>query len=238
VIVFLVVTLLLLGACASGGVEKTESAPTQPNEGPANTGPGNAAPSGGSAFDKLKAAMGGKPAKYTADYELTTSGQTIKETMSFDLPRLAVKMTSGTVQSWTIVNDKTIVACTKQASWQCFTVTNQEAPKDPAADLQNSLNENPGVTLTGACSRAGETGMKFKVVMNDASSDYCVTTDGIMLETTSTSAGQTMSMVATRVSRGVSEADFTPPATPVDMATYQQQLMAGQGLPAGVQIPS
>jgi hypothetical protein len=244
VIVIAMVGLLMLAACSSGGTQTTSSGSQQGNDIAAanNADAGNADASGGSAggsaLDKLKSAMGGK-FKYTADYEITTpDGPKVTQTMSFDSPKVAMKMSQQGTQSWIIYDGSKAIACTKASGdWMCLLAGEDLAPQEPSEDVIASLDENPDVQLAGACTRAGETGVKYKVTVPEGSSEYCVTTDGILLESTTTAQGKKTSMVATRVSRSVSASDFTPPATPVDMAAYQQQMMAGQGLPAGFEMP-
>ena len=222
VIAIAMVALLLLGACGSGSVETSTGASQQGNENAAanSADAGNEGSKGGSAdgsaLDKLKEAMGARAAlKYTAEYETQTPGAPkMTQTWAFDLPRMAIKTKSDEAgESWSIIDGSKVIVCSKSnAEWQCFQVSNDQAPTDPSEGLAGTLDDAPDVALAGACTRAGMTGVKYKVVAEGMSSSYCVTTDGILLETETTVDGQKTSQYATRVVRSVSASDFTPPA--------------------------
>ncbi len=246
VVVSVLVALLLLGACASGSGETTgdgaAAGAVDDGKGSSDTAGADDAsggPAGGGALDKIKSIMGLK-VKYTADYDINApDAPKMTQTWAFDLPRMAIKGTTSGSESWTIVDTNQVTVCTKiNAAWQCFKSSSGEAPTNPSDSLSASLDEQPDVALAGSCTRAGETGVKYKVSTDEMDSTVCYTVDGILLESSTTANGQTMSMVATKVVRSVSEKDFTPPAEVVDMAEFQKKMMADAGLPEGFEIPT
>lgn len=247
VVTIAMVALLLLGACSSGSVETSSSVGGSVDLGKGSSdtaGSDDAAggPAGGSALDTLKEAMGARASlKYTADYEMQSPGAPkMTQTWAFDLPRMAIKTKSAEAgESWSIIDSSKVIVCSRSnAEWQCFKVSNDQAPTDPSEGLADTLDDAPDVALAGACTRAGLTGVKYKVEYQDMSSSYCVTTDGILLETEAIVDGQKTSQYATRVVRSVSASDFTPPAEPIDMADFQARAMAGAGLPDGFEMPT
>jgi len=179
---------------------------------------------GGNALDKLKAAISGRTVKYTATYDMSAAGQTMQFTQAFDLPKYAIDMVAAGVESKTIFDGNSMVTCTKSNGWQCFKVSTgqtQKSAADASGDLETSI-KGDGVTVVaeGSCTRAGESGTKYKVTTGETSSTICYTSDGILLEMQSASGGQSVSMVATSVKRSVASGAFTPPAEPQDLSAY------------------
>jgi hypothetical protein len=165
----------------------------------------------------LKDVLSAADMRYTADYKITSPSGTQTMTQVYDLPRFVsiMKLEQGTTRS--IFDGETFITCNDmQGSWQCIQMVNQDM--GTAQSAETDIKEgNVAPRYIGACSVAGESGSKYEYNAKGVTTTVCYTSDGIMLEMTTSEPKVTM--VATKVSRSVDEKLFTPPAKPVDLAS-------------------
>ena len=151
-------------------------------------------------------------AKYKADYDITSNGSVVKASLVYDLPRFAMstKIAEGDVKM--IFDGVSFITCTNMENeWSCFKMSSDKPETVKITeDLKSGASKT---TIIGTCKRAGESGTVYEVESKDEKSTVCYTNDGIVLEMKNENA----EMIATKVIRGVSDSDFTPPATPKDL---------------------
>jgi hypothetical protein len=164
----------------------------------------------------LKDVLSAADMHYTADYKITSPSGTQTMTQVYDLPRFVsiMKLEEGTTRS--IFDGERFITCNDmQGSWQCIQMENQDLSTQ---NVENDIKEgNVAPRYVGTCSVAGESGSKYEYNAQGVTTTVCYTSDGIMLEMTTSEP--VVKMVATKVSRSVDEALFTPPAKPVDLAS-------------------
>lgn len=151
---------------------------------------------------------------YSADYAIISKGETSNAKMVYDLPRFAILTTSSDGDIKMIFDGKSIITCSDmENSWTCYKMT-AETPESVkiSEDIKSGASK---ITEIGTCLRAGETGIKYDVDSIGAKSTICYTNDGILLEMKNNDT----EMFAINVLRGISESDFTPPATPKDISS-------------------
>ena len=226
-----VVSLMLLAACQAPSAQVNQAPPAAPAAGAqanvqVNTAPDNAgaqpapAAAAGTASD-LKAILAHKLAQYKVSYDTTANGVTTSMTYVMALPKFAVETAQGGMDVKMVMDGTNYYVCYKQAQWSCMkSATAQSAG---TMDTEKSLTQPDVVpTPAGTCTHAGETGTAYDVTAQGVTSHVCVTSDGILLEVKSTTQGVSTSMVATSVSRTVTDADFALPATPTAIPAYPQ----------------
>jgi len=159
-----------------------------------------------------------KMPRYTADYDITTSGQTQKMKMIIAYPKFATvtETLQGEVRS--IFDGSSIISCADmQGSWQCFKMQS-ETPENIQTESDIKSGEAK-TTYLGTCSKAGESGLSYEVENDGEKSTVCYTKEGILLEMKS----RDTVMTATKISRSVSDSEFTPPAEPKDISSMIPQ---------------
>jgi hypothetical protein len=155
-----------------------------------------------------------KKIQYSADYSITSAGNTQVVTEVFDLPKFVMitKTTHGDTRS--IFDGTNYVVCSENlGSWTCYKMNVQQSTQ--TEDVSNKVKQGADIKEMGTCSRAGESGKKYEITNNQIITTVCYTNDGIMLETESSG----MTMYATKVSRSIDTSLFVPPATPKDMSS-------------------
>jgi hypothetical protein len=166
--------------------------------------------------------LGGQ-VKYTVDYDVTASGQTVKTTMVMDLPKFVMVSVAQGIETRSIFDGSSMTVCSKpQGSWMCF----KQDVKVDSQKIEGEVKSGTAkTTYLGACSVAGEAGMNYEVESNGVKSNVCYTSDGILLSMKTTST----EMKATKVSRTVDSSLFTPPASAQDLSN----LVPGGTIPGG-----
>ncbi|MEK6958055.1 MAG: hypothetical protein AABW99_03700 [archaeon] len=166
--------------------------------------------------------------KIRTDATATTEGQTFESRIFYTISQASADM----------------ISCTKlQGNWSCFEL-NTPATGDATNAAQN-IQDNPSdytIVADGTISLAGATANCFKAIStpqnNGGTNRFCYTSDGIPLYMKVTGAqGFEAEMKAKSFSKGVSDADFVPPATPGALPGLPT---AGGGLPnipSGANIP-
>jgi len=193
-----IVAVMLVG-CQANNAGTTDNKTAENKTAASNTG---------TTVEKALKDVVGVKIKYTADYTITASGTTQTITQAMNLPKFVMV----TPQSRSIFDGTNFIVCSNQGGWQCFKMAVQ-APQ--SVDISDKVSQGKVTsTFQGACTVAGETGLKYKIVSEGVESTVCYTLDGILLEMTT----QGMSMTATKVSRTVDDSLFTPPAEPKDIS--------------------
>ncbi|MEK6822278.1 MAG: hypothetical protein AABY13_00490, partial [Nanoarchaeota archaeon] len=121
-----------------------------------------------------------------------------------------------------IFDGTAVITCSNANGWTCFKTSGSataSAQQDVQADVKANVDA-AGTTIeaAGTCSRAGESGKKFRMTADGATTTICYTNDGILLEMAANTGGQSVSMTATSVSRTVASSEFVPPATPQEFS--------------------
>jgi len=161
--------------------------------------------------------------KYKATYKITSEDETSIMTMAYDLPKFAQSSSMEGVESRTIYDGKSFIACTNDEGWQCIKMTTETESETTPSSLQTEETIREGdvePVMVGSCSVAGEKGVKYEVTAEGTTSSVCYTTDGILLEMIS----EGFSMTATSVSRSVPTSEFVPPAEPVDLTAMMANI--------------
>jgi len=195
--------LVFMTGCAStNNVEKTTDDSKTPTQVPA--------------AKKDLASILDNMAKYSADYTITSKKENsvTKATLTYALPKFAMSTSIPEGDVKMIFDGTSIITCTNMENiWGCYKMT---ADKPESIKITESLKSGASkATIVGTCKQAGESGTKYQVDSDSVTSTVCFTNDGIILEMNNAETD----MVATRVSRSVSDSDFTPPATPKDISS-------------------
>jgi len=205
--IILVGIILMMLGCSN--TKSDSSAPVDSEKAAAD----NSAKQVSATSNNLKDIVGLMP-RYTADYDITSSGQTQKMTMFLAPPKYATLITTQYGEVRSIFDGSSFVSCTSmQGAWQCFKMES-ETPQN--LDTENSIKSGEAkTTYLGTCSKAGESGSSYEIEQAGEKSTVCYTKEGILLEIKS----RDTLMTATKISRSVSDSEFTPPATPKDISS-------------------
>lgn len=226
VIVGLLVAVLILSGCTQTPPAANTGDNTTP---PANTGDNTTPPAGGTNPGFLNLYGLGTEYKGTYTMALTPAqtGSGGELTWYHKGTRQRMDMATGGMQIRTFVSPDKIVLCSgaTTAEEQCFEATSFSQTTVDAEDMR----QNPTAYQTESLPNrtiAGQVGNCYRITYQGAQSEYCLTTDGMLLYVKSTAEGQTTEMTATSVTRGVTDAEVTAPqATPMGGGT--------NGLPPG-----
>jgi hypothetical protein len=186
---------------------------TSQNNSSQQSGNQQAAGQGSSTDSSLQESLG-KKIKYSADYTITSSGQTQTMTELFDLPKYVIIMQAASGETRSIFDGTDFIVCNNmQGFWTCYKMNTQTTTE--SEDVKKKVDEGATITKIGTCSRAGESGTKYEITYNGVTTKVCYTSDGIMLETETS----TVTMYATKVSRSIDSSLFTPPVQPQDFSS-------------------
>ncbi len=193
--------------------------PVQPpaNEPPAQNEPPANPPATNDALESFLSAFGSLP-EYKVTYNSVTTGQAAFSgdmTWYFKAPRMRFDVTTQGVASRTFITPEKTVVCSDSGSGEtCYDIPSFAGmtPNVDAAEIRENQSAY-AVESIGQRSYAGETGNCYRVTHEGATSEYCGTTDGVMLYVKGSAEGATTEMTATSVSRTVTDADVTPPAS-------------------------
>ncbi len=216
--------VLFIAGCGGAPSETNEDSSAQASGDQLGADNEQAKPAGETATKGLKDILV-EDIKYKATYKLTSDGETSTMTMIYDYPKIAQRTTVDGVESLTIIDGDSMIACTNDGGWQCFKIGGSETESGSevatSSKTEDYIREGDVEPLMiGSCSVAGEKGQKYEVKFEEYTSSICYTTDGIMLEMIT----EDSSMVATSVSRSVSASEFEPPAEPQDLSLMMQNI--------------
>lgn len=149
---------------------------------------------------------------HSVDYEITSKGNVSEATMIYALPKFAMISDlpdQGKIEM--IFDGESMITCTNTDDvWSCYILT-AETPETVkiTEDIKSGVLK---ITIIGTCNVASESGSKYEIESDGVKSIVCYTHDGILLEMKNNES----EMIATKVSRGVSDDVFVPPSQPKD----------------------
>ncbi len=249
---------LLLAAC--GGAPAQTTTDTTTTETSDTAAPGTNAPETGAAETKTSAPtadakddfdraiedyMGGQ---FMVEYSLTSSvnGVTESGTMSQyfgGVNRMRTDSTFEGVESRIYIVNEEFVSCFMyEGDWQCSKLPEAEESEKTdveTGDLSEYAENNAEYTVSrdGTKQVAGVTADCFKVTEEQGLSRYCIY-DSIPLYVKTEYDGGMSELTATKYKKGVSNSDFTYPATPTEgFGGYDMGGGAAGTLPEGFEMP-
>lgn len=234
------VGLLLLAGCTGTQNPADTSNPNNNNSAnPPATGDNTNPPANGNdvTFSDLWNMQSGL--NHRIEYKVTMTGTSNELPVSgskyiyyFKQNKMRTDITASTSQGsvetrmYFSLDDKSKVTnCTQfNGQWNCTFITidklTEQGGTVPGSDAINESDYT--ITPDGTKTAAGLTGNCFKLVSKDPElsnyeARYCITSNGIPIYSISTAGNGTVELEATSVTNNVTDADFTPPATPREM---------------------
>jgi hypothetical protein len=232
VVVFSVLLLLMLGACANGtqtGQTQKVAGSEKPPQEKAQTawqGSGAKEPSADDSLTrKFQSLLGARSSvQWKIDYALTMQAQGQTQSMAMTQYMKAEKVRSDVsvqgIESRTYAVDKTSTTCSKMSgTWTCYKSTAQEDNLTQTEDKMRTDMTDYTVVTDGTKTVAGVATDCFKVTSKTDATvvRYCFAADGAPLYVKMESKDVVTEMTATAYTKSVSDADFVPPAEPKDM---------------------
>jgi len=181
----------------------------------------NNEPESNGAFSELVDLLSG-PLNYKATYTTTstTQGETFEGgfTLYFKGNEQRIDTDAGTSSSRTWVLEDLFVICTDSGEGEtCFELENQDTGvpgQELSAESLKGNAENYSISPLPPRTIAGETGLCFEIIFTGegtSKTEYCSTSDGILLYTKGSTKATSWEMVATSVTKNVTDAEMTPP---------------------------